>query len=341
LVGEQRCLNCNSVLTGEYCAHCGQHVKHHVHSTREMFGELIEDLFHTDHRVWRTLKPLLIRPGWLTQEYLRGKRVSYTPPFRLYIVLSLLFFLTASLPDHHSESDSAPTTTATSPSAVPAGINPEVAAALDAVSARLPEKEREEGRARLYESLKTMPVEQQREVLNRMLNVCSPDSVGEVLPGELQHNERLLGICRSIAADNGREFASAMWHHVPQMMFFFLPLLALSMKVLYLGSRRFYAEHVLFLVHFHAFFFLAVTIRNLTQWLFGWIPGAWADVITGTLTTAVVFYTPWYLYRSLRQVYGQGRFATWSKFILLSGAYFVSLLLTLLGLVIFTALTLG
>ena len=95
--GGDRCLNCEAVLTGEYCSRCGQHVHHHVHSTPEMIGEFIEDLLHADHRIWRTLKPLLFRPGLLTAEYLRGRRVSYTSPFRLYIVLSLIFFLSASL----------------------------------------------------------------------------------------------------------------------------------------------------------------------------------------------------------------------------------------------------
>ena len=31
-------------------------------------------------------------PCWLTQEFLRGRRASYTPPFRMYLILSMLFF---------------------------------------------------------------------------------------------------------------------------------------------------------------------------------------------------------------------------------------------------------
>ena len=46
-------------------------------------------------------------------------------------------------------------------------------------------------------------------------------------------------------------------------MFVFLPLLALVMKLLYWRPKRFYVEHLLFLVHNHAFVFLALTIMGL------------------------------------------------------------------------------
>ena len=334
---EPRCLNCSAVLSGEYCAQCGQHVKHHVHSTRELFGELIEDLIHADRRVWRTLKPLLLRPGWLTVEYLRGRRVYYTPPFRLYIVLSLLFFITMSLPSHQ-----APQAERSTPqSAATSQLDPAVAADLNVLVQRMPEDEREEALERLTRSLSTMTPDEQRRTVTQMINVCSPATLGTALPPELAANKTLLNVCRSVTADSGQNFGRELWHHVPKMMFFFLPLLALSMKVLYLGSRRFYAEHILFLVHFHAFAFLATASRNIVEWLFGFFSGGWAGVIPGLLTTLIVFYAPWYLYRSLRVTYGQGRLVTFVKFVLLCGAYFVSLMISLLGLTIYTALTLG
>jgi len=334
---ESRCLNCNAVLGGDYCADCGQHVKHHVHSTRELFGELIEDLIHADHRVWRTLKPLLLRPGWLTVEYLRGRRVYYTPPFRLYIVLSLLFFVSMSLPTHDVPQAASPTlrTQATSP------LDPAVAADLNILIQRMPEGEREEASERLTRSLSAMPPEEQRRTVTQMLNVCSSAALGTALPPQLAANKTLLEACRNITTDSGQNFGRELWHHVPKMMFFFLPLLALSMKVLYLGSRRFYAEHILFLVHFHAFAFLATASRNVIEWLFGFFHGSWAGVIPALLTTLIVFYTPWYLYRSLRVMYGQGRFVTFVKFVLLCGAYSVSLMISLLGLAIYTAISLG
>ena len=51
---------------------------------------------HTDSRLWRTLAALLLRPGYLTREFLAGRRARYLPPVRLYLVISLVFFLWAS-----------------------------------------------------------------------------------------------------------------------------------------------------------------------------------------------------------------------------------------------------
>ena len=52
-----------------------------------------EDLTHADSRLWRTLAALLFKPGHLTREFLAGRRARYLPPVRLYLVLSVLFFL--------------------------------------------------------------------------------------------------------------------------------------------------------------------------------------------------------------------------------------------------------
>ncbi len=59
--------------------------------------EAFESISHADSRLWRTLWYLLGRPGFLTREFFEGKRVRYLPPFRLYLVISVLFFLVAGL----------------------------------------------------------------------------------------------------------------------------------------------------------------------------------------------------------------------------------------------------
>jgi hypothetical protein len=95
------CLNCGAVLSGRYCANCSQPADVHVPSTRELLHEALEGLTHSDSRLWRTLHLLWFRPGKLSQEFVAGRRASYLPPFRLYLVLSILFFLSASLVNPH------------------------------------------------------------------------------------------------------------------------------------------------------------------------------------------------------------------------------------------------
>ncbi len=85
--------NCGSDLHGAYCSACGQRAGAHSHSILGFIGEAAEVLTHADSSLWRTLRPLLIQPGFLTQKYLEGRRVSYLSPFRLYILFSVIFFV--------------------------------------------------------------------------------------------------------------------------------------------------------------------------------------------------------------------------------------------------------
>ncbi|MFK7886780.1 MAG: DUF3667 domain-containing protein, partial [Gammaproteobacteria bacterium] len=51
------------------------------------------ETFDLDGRAARTVATLLLRPGVLTARFLSGHRREYTSPVRLYLVVSLLFFL--------------------------------------------------------------------------------------------------------------------------------------------------------------------------------------------------------------------------------------------------------
>jgi Protein of unknown function (DUF3667) len=91
------CRNCGADLAGRYCSNCGQPADVHVPSTRELIHEVLEGLTHSDSRLWNTLKCLWFRPGRLTEEFIVGRRAAYLPPFRLYLILSVAFFLLASV----------------------------------------------------------------------------------------------------------------------------------------------------------------------------------------------------------------------------------------------------
>jgi len=89
------CLNCGAELRGQYCGTCGQRARNRLISLWELLTEAFGDLFELDSRLWRTLIPLLVRPGRLTRDYLEGRRARYMPPFRMYLVLSVVFFVVA------------------------------------------------------------------------------------------------------------------------------------------------------------------------------------------------------------------------------------------------------
>jgi len=84
------CPNCSENLTGNFCANCGQKAKNLNVPFKELVSEVVGDIFTFDSRFFRTLMPLIAKPGSLTVEYNLGRRSRYVTPFRLY-VLSVLF----------------------------------------------------------------------------------------------------------------------------------------------------------------------------------------------------------------------------------------------------------
>lgn len=92
--GNQTCENCHVPLRGPFCANCGQEADSKLKYFWVVIMHLLDDIFSFDSRASRTLFPLLTRPAFLTNEYFAGRRVHYVPPLRLYLFISIIFFLT-------------------------------------------------------------------------------------------------------------------------------------------------------------------------------------------------------------------------------------------------------
>lgn len=92
-----RCRNCESPLSGPYCAHCGQYDAPPDPTLHELLADAWESLTNVDGKVLKTLRVLLTHPGELTREYLAGRRASYLPPFRIYLLCSVAYFVLSSI----------------------------------------------------------------------------------------------------------------------------------------------------------------------------------------------------------------------------------------------------
>lgn len=84
--------NCDTVVNGPFCSTCGQSQKNLNKQIWTLTGELLDDVVRLDSRVARTLGALMFKPGFLTREYFLGRRARYSPPVRLYLIVSFLFF---------------------------------------------------------------------------------------------------------------------------------------------------------------------------------------------------------------------------------------------------------
>ena len=91
------CLNCGAQVATRFCAECGQENTDYRVSLARLVGDLFEELFQLESRLWRTLWTLVRRPGLLTVEYNAGRRVRYTTPLRLYLVCSVVYFFVGSV----------------------------------------------------------------------------------------------------------------------------------------------------------------------------------------------------------------------------------------------------
>ena len=102
-MSEQNCKNCNRALPSQadFCPACGQYVKEFSRPWLEFVRDSMAELFDLDGRMLQSIRLLLTRPGFLSYEYINGRRISYTSPIRLYLVISLVFFfvLPMILPD--------------------------------------------------------------------------------------------------------------------------------------------------------------------------------------------------------------------------------------------------
>lgn len=89
------CLNCNekTVDGARYCHHCGQQILGKKLRMNTFLHQFMNDYFTFDSKFFKSVFPLLIRPGHLTNEFLAGRRVRYITPLRLYIFISIVFFL--------------------------------------------------------------------------------------------------------------------------------------------------------------------------------------------------------------------------------------------------------
>jgi len=90
-----KCLNCDRdlLVTDNFCPDCGQVNDENRISLKQYFSETLSGFFSFDNRLFRTLVPLIFRPGKVSKEYVEGQRMKYANPFQLFLHVTILFFL--------------------------------------------------------------------------------------------------------------------------------------------------------------------------------------------------------------------------------------------------------
>lgn len=301
-----RCGNCSALVNGfSFCPQCGQKTDTHVLTFREMLEEFVDGLFNMDSRIWRSLLPLALQPGRLTLEYLRGRRMHYLPPFRLYLILSVIFFL---IPGNNGNAgDNFDRNSGTEPEIISLEDLPVTGTANEGVNDGANNGDNRGGFANQVRNEFTSEIEAARNadrgVFRNSAELCSLDG----LPRSSLFTIVLRDACLKFFNDPQRLTQNVI-DMVPVMMIVGIPLVALFMFVVYALSGRYYLEHIIFLLHTHAFFFLVSIVIALSSalgqrydFLFGIMD--WFRMIAG-------WYIPIYIFLAMLKVYGDGKVLT-------------------------------
>ncbi|MFG6467181.1 DUF3667 domain-containing protein [Pelomonas baiyunensis] len=252
------CLNCGTALAPDarFCSQCGQDTANHPPSLLEFVHEFVSHYIAVEGTLWKSLWGLMARPGFLTKEYLAGRKQRYVLPLRLILTLGLLFFLalkfvpgatdTVGLDTGHDEAteqtanDGAASAVSGAASAVAAAASGSRAAQkLDKAARRVAEKS---GDVTLLDK-----------------------SIAQHLPDGMQARiQRAEDHWREDPKGSAKAMGATMLGLAPYAVLCSLPFFAGLLKLLF--WRQPYGAHFVFAMHLHAAWYGMLLLAVLLPW---------------------------------------------------------------------------
>lgn len=343
---EKICLNCNSELIGRFCQNCGQENIEPHETAWSLVSHFFADITHFDGKFFSTVRYLITRPGFLSKEFISGRRASYLHPIRMYVFTSALFFLIFFSVFHVERDDFDGKVTAAIQGADSESLEQSEKKMLKKVNSHSDSADIREAYDAIKKLRENVLLNPQKKALKEKVegsgfnfvdsvyySRAAYDSVQAALPEdqrdgfwERQMQYKRIYVQEKYHGDNKEytvEVLNKFLHMFPYLLFVSLPLYALFLKLLYIRRTNFlYADHALFLIHLYIFTFLFLLIQiGLFKWWedVEWIWLTWMQFL---LYLAGIYYA----YKAMRRFYGQGRFKTLIKFLTLNFLCFVSLL---------------
>lgn len=283
------CPNCDYEIDGKFCPNCGQSAKDFHRPFFSILFESLSDALSFDNRLFHTLSPLFLKPGYLTKEFMKGRRARYTPPFRLYLFLTFFAFLLLSY--NHT-----------------------------------PDREVTDKMSLTDDQGKRFDLEKMLEDLipasdtTGVVSIKAEDSILEVQDTAKQGNNLDLDIFEGHIGDflemwklNPSLMMDTALKKLSQTLLIVLPIFALLLAFFYIRQRRYLLEHLLISLNFHSFIFIIVILSELLLLT--------KIVLFEEVAMYLYFSIPIQLFFTLKTYYGQGWIKTTFKFITLSFFY--------------------
>ncbi|RZK38323.1 MAG: DUF3667 domain-containing protein [Pedobacter sp.] len=327
---EKNCLNCGHEVEKHFCPECGQENIELKEDALHMIVHTVADYFHFEHKFFQTIKPLLLKPGWLTKEYVSGKRVSFIHPIKLYIFISIVFFIFTigkGIKVNNTGGSKGNTNREKLISRQLNGIEQGLK------WTPLDKKEKDsilrEARLKIEKELdKPGSKWDQTEKINYGSFIKDTDTTVEAYnkrqlslakdkrDGFFKHYIKARMIKLNEYPNPTEKFVEYFIHNIPKAMFLLLPLFALILKLVYINKKKYFFEHLIYSFHLHSAIFLAILIGSCLNWMLGLVVNAksWIYFIS-------LIYILWYIYRSLRTFYNSNRWITLLKIFFLFFCY--------------------
>lgn len=325
---EKNCLNCGTTVIGKYCHNCGQKNIEPKESLWQLIAHFFNDITHFDGKFFSTLKDLLVKPGFLSKEYITGRRAAYLNPVRMYIFTSFIFFLIFFSVYHVTDSEIKDKGFE---------INGKTEQMIDSLSPvefndftekfnnGVPMSRGDFNRYRdSLNSLGGLVVFGKKSIYKSRNQYDSALKTGTVKDGWLKRNLTYKEIAIYDKYNNQpakffSDFLNSLLHHFPQILFISLPLVTLLLKLLYIRRKQFYyVAHGIFVIHFYIFLFIAMLLIMCISRIEDILKWNWINYINGLITIIIIFC----LYKGMRNFYHQRRAKTILKFYLFSFTFF-------------------
>jgi hypothetical protein len=321
-----QCKNCGAPVLASYCGVCGQERETHRHSLGHLLHDLASELGSFDSRVLRTGTALLFQPGELPRAFREGQTRRYMPALRLYLFVSLIFFLTLSVAGialfqiELQEVPNAYTVKALPNGRITVLSNGKVSTIPAEVSFKGSDSSLSPGaHAGLVPSVQVFTAMGHHKPLSpggwariaqlkkQILNAVGNNKNGWIARNALATVEKL---ARDPAALNGY---LTTW--IPRIFFLLLPLFAVLLALFYWRQHRkfYFVDHLVFSLIFHSFVFAVLIIAV----------GA-AQIVAGGLVAKLFFAAVGlYLLLAIKRFYEQGWAISVTKFAAISFIYTV------------------
>jgi hypothetical protein len=337
------CLNCETPLdiSEKYCHHCGQ-----LNSTKQLtitdfFEEFLSNFYAYDSRLRNSIISIFTKPGHLAKEFNEGKKQKYANPFRLFLSVSLLLFITDSLNEKYN---SDPTTPKDTELINKEKINEELKQVNDSLIDvdKLAVKEQINSFLSLDKDSIYTKTELDKSQLGmfykinsfRNFNIKYPNKTDSESLKELgfkddNYNRFFYSKSKLFKSNNiESELRSYFYEKLPFLIFLSLPIITIIFWLLYFRLKINYTEHLVFTYTFFTFLFICTTLFNIIDIFF-------PIIAIFLITTSFFLLFPIYFYKSLKNFYRQNRWKTVLKFLLLIPMFGVFLTLSTLTMLFF------